>query len=444
MKKTLTFLLPEEIPYQNKGEMAILEGLLVCLRSARSFRLAILNTNTKDALYTNDLPQVSHKRSFFLHDINHAGPVQFLLEAAKLLLAGAACRIGWLCSNDQPLGEAASSLRHFIEADVIVYGHDNYFAHRLNHRFAIISLFAKLAGKKTVVPGASIGPFKRASVYQRLMRRLILDDCAFITLRDHASADYLQMLGCKCRKTELTTDLAFLMPPSEDGTGQDLLSFVQDLTNEFILVGLTPTRYIARLMQSYDGNRLESYKAKYEAYLDMHVKAVDALCKSESVRVLLIPHTVGPESERNDILVNRDIHERCANPECVTSIEDEIPASVLKALIQRLHLLIGGRTHSIIAALGSGVPVLAESAPSRFKTNGIVGVLFGLEDRIFDVTHTDSQNFCKAVVEAVHRIDDDAMDITSRLGKVLKIANRNIVHFQDMIKQIRESSAPQQ
>lgn len=364
--KKIVVLLPEEIPSQNKGEAAILYGMIESLRSFCTPKLINIS-KYKDDLRYNKIPGVKSIHYPLIH--KEHGIIYALIDVFLVLLLGALQRS--FGKNVCITFFKQDVWRAFIESDLVLIGHDNVFCPTITMRNIPLALYAKLAGKTLACYGASIGPLK-GGLKERRVCSLVLSLFDLITLRDSHSLEEIKKLGLHPKAVEVTADLAFLMRPDESGEMERVMS-KSDYTGLFDkpVIIVTATKYLAEKMSKADGRKLTGFDEKYEAFLHMMSVAIDEVTSEHDVNVLLLAHVVGPIAKQDDRITNNDIAQRVSNRDRLFILNDDLNADVLKKIISRASFLIGTRTHSMIAALSQGVPVLAITDSGRYKTNGI-------------------------------------------------------------------------
>ena len=422
--RKISILLPEDIASVNKGEAGILYGMLESFAVLGEFELTVLSTCRDDIVNYNIagcrvVPAPRYSDCSLLR--------RFQLIKAFLSLSSLSF---FQVLFGRYLSEKLFSnpyFRAFISSDIIIIGHDNVFgfvAPNVMYFFPIV-LYARLNRKKLVSYGATVGPFVRGSAVQRgISKRLILDKIDLFTLRDRMSQDYLKALGVKHPRIELTADLAFLLKPAEE---RDVALFMSSkgLKPSNGLVGITSCRFLAEQIRSLDGKYYSSFDERYDAYTSLISEIADLLIHDYGVRVLLIAHVTGPSKKADDRPVNEDIMKKIKYREAVVIINEDLSAPLLKGIIGRTGLMIGARTHSIIAASSFGVPVVGFTDEHRYKTNGIIGDQLGQGRYLIDLTASSADAVKSIIREAYEKREETRRDIAARLPGINSSVSRN-------------------
>jgi polysaccharide pyruvyl transferase WcaK-like protein len=277
----------------------------------------------------------------------------------------------------------------YCNSDLIIGGLNDSFT-TLYGPFPFITncyniYLGKLLGKKVVLYGCSIGPFKNG--WYELLGRSILDQVDLITLREDISYDYLRRIGVKNKSLYVTADLAFAL----DNTGQDRIKEI--MVHEKIpiqkkpLVGVSLSKVIARwaFMNGVDT------KDKYENYTLIMSRVIDHIIEKWGATVIFIPHSIGMSELNDDRIAHRDIYEKLNNKKDAILIDAEYTPGELRGLIGECNFFIGARTHSIISAAMVHTPFIALEYES-FKTMGIIGNMLECKDYVYNVKFLDGDS----------------------------------------------------
>jgi hypothetical protein len=113
--------LPEELPWENKGEAAILYGMLKSFEALGRFRLTLPTSNPAD-LCNYDAQGLHVVRSSMVSR-DPVAVAGWLLVFACVAILG---RPRWLRKVARRFSPALAAL---LDADVVLLGHDNFFAY---------------------------------------------------------------------------------------------------------------------------------------------------------------------------------------------------------------------------------------------------------------------------------------------------------------------------
>ena len=432
---TKDIFVAEQVPSLNKGEAAILFGMLESFKALGAVRVRLSSTapSADEARYAGNVTLVTG---------NVAGEgavlcrlLQALWLAANHLLFGLLVK----CLGDRALRLMRDPMwRAYLGADLIIVGHDAVFVNYPPLNLYVVPL-AKMLNKPVVAYGASIGPFRNC--FARWLSRLALNRMDLITLREDVSEANLHQMGVSRPPIHVTADLAFLMRAASTQRVRELLDGLQ-VGRGKPLVGITSTRSMALCYAA--AARVDS-RAGYEKYVQFKAQLVDHLIEGYDAQVLLLAHSYGPGAELDDRVINRDIYERVENKSAARILDKECTPQEIKGLIGQLTLLVGDRTHSMIAAVGMGVPTIGVCSRTRqTKTKGIIGQMMGQGRWIVDVEALSDETLVAKVDEMWPQLDAVRADLSARLPGVLAAAAQNGELLRPLLsgRQQRSKHAP--
>ncbi len=182
--------------------------------------------------------------------------------------------------------------------------------------------------------------------------------------RDAVSLGRLQAL-LPGRPLDLVADLAFLLRPDPAGPiAKDVIARIQGhrLQGRCVLgVNINLANF-----PDYGPDRVEGIR-------DGFVRFLKALLRSEGqqVSVLLIPHDIRPDAvpgKMSDDQIAIEVFERLdADVKAICEVVPmPCPAEQIKAIAGELDLVVTGRMHLAIAALGQATPALALTYQGKF------------------------------------------------------------------------------
>ena len=224
----------------------------------------------------------------------------------------------------------------YKEADAVIsIGGDNFSEDYGSPVLYFESLrYAKRLGKKTVIWGASVGPFR----HEVERWTTILRSCDLITAREDNTVAYLQSLGCR-GNVQRVSDPAFCMPAS---TPRD---WAVSKEEGKVVVGLGISDLIPR------------YKIPREQYYRTFVEFIDYLRANQNAHILLVPHVIQPGMEYgDDFRACNEVMALLATRKSCQVLPSHLDATEMKHCIAQCDYFIGARTHSTIAGLSSLVP----------------------------------------------------------------------------------------
>lgn len=429
--------IPEHIPSFNKGEAAILTGMLETFKILGTPKVTICS-NFPEA----DIEQYGSKVKIIESKTIPKHPKQIVkvIKAAFYMFQHVVFillyKIFGLVTLKIMKGEI---WREYCNCDLIVMGHDNLFVNHIPLHFYIIFV-AKLLKKPVVVYAASIGPIK--DKISRFLTKISLNKVDLITLRDELSYHYLRKIGCHKSSIYVTADTAFLLQPADpEKTKEVMLKEGINKSNE-PLIGFT----IAKFMAYYSFPSIKSLAEKYHNYIRLKAKVIDYLTDEFKATVVLIPHVIIPkeligskiaeyEYFIDDRDVVTDIYNEVKNKDKVIVIFNEYTPEEIKGVIGQLDLLIGERTHTMIASTSMGVPTIAVSSRiTRFKTEGIIGEMMGGKKWILEIETLDFANYTSKIMEIWSEREKIRKDLLSKAETVKEKAMLNGTLLKDLLK----------
>jgi polysaccharide pyruvyl transferase WcaK-like protein len=408
--------IPEVMPCNNHGETAILWGLRETLKPLTAVHLTLCSAAPESdrQAYGPDVRLV--------HDNLVTGrrtPLR-IVQALGLLVRHLAfvafCRtVG--------IGRVRYCWRHplwksYLDADLLLFGHDNVLVGRIPYHLCALPAIARLLQIPAVVCAGSVGPFSGWPT--KSLTRWLLNRVDLVILREPISLEYVAGLKLRHKRVEVTTDPAFLMPPAAPERVTQILK-EEGIPTDRPLIGFTVSQEMAR---RYAQHRHLPTPAGVAAYLQARAALLDHLVERHGAHIVGLAHCAG-RGQRDDREANRLVRQRARHRDAMHLIERERSAQEIKGLIGRCALLIGERTHALIAAVAQGVPIVGvTSRITRSKTRGIIGHGLGLNAWIFDVESLDFDDLQASTDQAWEQRDSLAEAIRDRLPEVARQARR--------------------
>lgn len=414
----------EAMPSANRGESAILWGISEAMNDSEPCRFGLCTSTAE-----HDAHEYGHDVALIVDNVVTAGNVAGRILQAGLLLARHMAYA--------TLRRMHPGLCHYImraplwhtyeQSDVILLGHDNVLVGRMLFNICGVVLVARALSKPTVVYAGTVGPFSDALT--RYLTGWLLRRVDLVTLREERSlTTTLELIGSRGPPVHVATDPAFLMPPISTLRVQEILA-AEGVPETGILIGFTTTSDMA---QRY----AVSHGLTPSAYLRDRARLADYLTTRYSARVLLIPHCVEGHVRRDDRVVNAYILEHITRSDRVYALPGSYTARELKGVIGRCCLLVGERTHSMIAAASLAVPIVGiASRVTGTKTRGILGTTCGLNDWILDVETLKPEDLQDKVDQALFQCEVIRAKLLAKLDQVLELARSPGVLTTNLVRQ---------
>jgi len=407
---SVRILIAEWVPSLNKGELAILMGMLKTFEVLGKVEVSIFSfypsldkerypKNVKiidvggDLYLGNSLPEGSRLVKF------RAILFAIFQHSFFILL----CKI---------LGKRASSVmnksiwREYCQSDVIIICHDQVSC---VHGFVLtfspiyITLLAKALHKPIVIYANGSSNFKRRM--WKILAMYVLNNVSLITVRDEESFSYLKELTRGKARIYLTADPAILLPQADPGRVKSIMLEENIHKNDALLVGAAMTRKV--FLNAFQGhtNPATSYK---KAIAEI-ARSFDRLIENSQATIVFIPHCIEPYQHRDDRVLAKEIHNIMRNKNRVRVLIKEYSPEELKGLVGQFDLFIGARVHSVIGALSMGVPSYTLTSSSDRRAYGLIGKMLKQEEWIYNVKNLNADKLLAHIT-----------DLLSASGKIRK------------------------
>ena len=262
-----------------------------------------------------------------------------------------------------------------------------------------------------IIWGASVGPFSAMPDYEQYMSRH-LREISGIFARESVTIDYLESIGVS-ENVYPVADPAFIMDPVRPAGIEYVLSLDEDA------IGLNLSPLMARYVTGGD----------LEAWTSMAASIIDGVAKNTGMPVYLIPHVTTPNSNDHEFM-QRALSLIKDRKEDITLIPPKYDAAEIKWIISRMSLFAGARTHSIIAALSSGVPTL--SFAYSIKAYGINRDIIGNREYCLEPKDMDA----KLVASRVTSMLDESATIRSNLEERIPAVQKAALNAGLLLKQL--------
>lgn len=420
-KKRLTIFMTDSIPGGNKGEEAILRGLLKTLKKyfgEIEFYLFSRNVQTDKKVYGNSVGIVAHTQARY--------PKEHKLLWLFWMIS---CRV----FGRRLVGFTKSEvLRAYLKSNLILYGHDNLLSSPLidlSLLFEIIVL-NKIARKPVAICAGSFGPLKNR--WQRLLGKILLDNTNIILLRDPMSYKYALKLSRRNERIHLVSDLAFLLDPETSGSAKAILDR-HGIPEDGPIIGLTVAAKSVVTSNACISTE-EAVDLRAARHAEIIAYCVSFLQSKYNVSIIFLPHCVESERDNDDRFLARQIYNLLPLKEYVWVIEEEYSAAELKAIIGKMDLLIGERTHSVIASAGMFVPFVCISLPEDFRSYGIIGTMLGQENGLYDIRKLDKRTLCHLVETRWKQRNEIKKELRNIIPMIIDGAHKTGELLSDLVR----------
>jgi len=194
--------------------------------------------------------------------------------------------------------------------------------------------------KPILIWGASVGPFSKLPDYEKYIQEH-LKRITGIFARESLTVKYLDSLGIT-RNVHRVADPAFLLDPVKP---------TEDKFKEKILDGAIGINFSSLMANFLTDISLEKWTHNCAEIIKKIILEIDR-------PIYLIPHVTVQGSSDHAFLMK--VLSLIGRPkDTITLLSANLNASETKYIISKMYVFLGARTHSVIAALSSGVPTLS-------------------------------------------------------------------------------------
>jgi polysaccharide pyruvyl transferase WcaK-like protein len=399
MKDKIHILCPEYVPFENKGEEAIIRGTIDILFSESGDKCIYHVVDLKSKKYYVKNGIHFHPGDLFfsmwrLREFDFGlSWEQIYSSACSLVRNGLNKFFPWwivkphkqarnlklyLSRKKNIPDKYKKSIEQLKKIDYIIAGHDGglneYVCHILNE--------LRTLGLRYGIFGSSMKPNLHNKILLNIYRETFKKSDFNITRNP---------IGYKWAinkfpeiKFDLKPDPAFGMKPIDDVSVSELiqkLQLISFFSKPVIMVTTAEPAPIAR--------------HSFDVYIDpMHKIIAHRYFLAELFRkihsnfdfnILFIPHTIGPDKKMDDRIIAEDVIKKAnlGNDTGVMVLKADLTAKELKGLMSRADFLIAERVHSIIGAIGVNIPFLSLASRQDLRIDGILVKQMNLGENIY-------------------------------------------------------------
>lgn len=300
-------------------------------------------------------------------------------------------------------------------SDLICVGADIldgiYDEARMVHRLELLDRAAR-AGVRVTIVGSSFSNHPMPNCVNMLRA---LPATVRIFARDVDSQ--ARMEAALDRPIPLSADVAFLLPTAQ-----------HRLDNHPIMEWIGIERAAGRSLIAFNANNL--HETRYPNLVPDYARLISATIDL-GMSAILVPHDI--RTDRSDRMIASEIAAMLSPTQAqhLRIFQASTPGQ-LKALLARIDLIVTGRMHAAIIAIGSHTPAMSFAYANKFE--GLYRHLeLDPEELILDL---DALSAClEGIVERVDAVRRRAPElrrhIAARLGKLQSAAERNFVGLSE-------------
>lgn len=368
----------DPIPSFNKGEYALLEGIISSLKK-----------------HCNNLQFVKISHNFQEDNIRYKN------------LCKVISKDNWF-----------SILKNYLNCDALIVGHDSSVCYH--------SIFiGKLLRKPVIIYAGSLGEYK--SKLRKSVLKYLLGKVDLIMFREKISFELAQKMGISNVPMYQVADVAFLLEPcSEIEIKKIIEKEIGETTNK--LIGVTLTREMCEYTNCNYGDN----NSNYQKAIKIKAKVLDYLAEKYKAQIIFLPHSIGPE-KLDDRKIAEDVIREMKHQSSALSINEDYTPSELKGLISKCWIFIGERTHSVIAALSQGVPSLCLTHSKDVRTHGIIGEMLEQKRYVYNVNNLEQNEIILLIDELIEERETIENKLRSKMGEIREKALLNGKLFYEHI-----------
>jgi len=429
-------LIAEWVPSLNKGELAILIGMLKTFETLGKVEVSIFSyypsvdkerypKNVKvmdvgsDLYLGNSLPEGSglvNVRVFLFSALQH-----FFFTLLSKILGKKALRV---------MNKAI--WREYCRSDIIIICHDQVscvggFILFLSPVY--ITLLAKALHKPIIIYANGTHDFVRK--IWKILAKYVLNNVDLITVRDEESFLYLKEFVWNKERIHLTGDPAILLPSVNPEKVKHIIHEENIDKNDGLLVGAA----ISREVLSNAFQRHTNPATRYKKAIKEIARVFDRLVESFQATIVFIPQCIEPYARADDRIVAKEIYNIMKNKPKARILIKEYSPEELKGLMAEFDLFISARVHSVISALSMGVPSYTLARSSDRRAYGLIGKMLKQGEWIYNVENLNADRLFASVTDWLSASDK----IRENLPPIISSAKEKALLNGKLLKALLDS-----
>lgn len=428
MDSPIKILIADYIPAYNKGELAILAGILESFRVIGKVDVSIFSFNIglDSTRYPPNVRLIDVKRELHLleayqgfQDFHKANMLNGLIGGIQHLIFG----FLYFILKENSFKLTRSKLwREYYKTDVIIISHDQesclFGPPRLPLLPLYMTLLAKTLHKSIVIYGNGTYEFKQ-KIWERLAR-YVLDNVDLVTTREKETFAYFKKIATRKSRIFLTADLAFLLRPIDREKASQILREEGVPLGKGLLIGITITE-----RNLYLGTQIQGTPQKNQRAIAVFADLIDRLIDDFDATIVFLSHSVGPGTFVDDRPLTKKIYSLVRNKQNVFLLTKEYSSGELKGIVGSLDLLIGGRMHSVINAFSQCVPTIILSWPMDTRVRIVGGEIGGQEQWIYVIRDPNLEGLLSKIRTLISVRQQVSEDLNRRSQIIGRLARKN-------------------
>lgn len=397
MKSKYQILCPEYVPLENKGEEAIIRGVIDVVFPDHECEYHIIDNNSKIYYQKGDLHV--HPGELFFSDWRSRefglGPSfnQIYSSACSIVRNGLNKFFPWWAlrphrkarnlrkylSNKKKIPlKYRESIEQLKKIDYIIAGHNGglneYVCHILNELHRINISFG--------IFGSSMKPKLNNKIILTIFNKTF-NYSNFNIVRNPIGFEWAKEKFSKI-EFNLNPDPAFAMKPIDPISIDSLIERLglKDFFEKPVLM-ITTAEPAPISRHSFDN--IPGMPLKIKAHRNFLAGLVRKIYENNNLNILFLPHTIGPSKSMDDRLISKNVIEnaKLTGNSRVKLLEADLSARELKGLISKADFLLAERLHSIIGAIGVNTPFMCLASKNDLRVKGILKIQLGFQDQIY-------------------------------------------------------------
>jgi len=429
MKPTSTkILIADYIPAFNKGELAILEGILESFRvldkvevSIFSFNIGIDSTRYPESIRLIDVRRELNMLESFqgFQDSHRANMINGLYGGIRHIIFG----FLYFILKETSFKLMRSGLwKQYYDTDVIITSHDQESCLFGPPQLPLLPLYATLLAKTLhkpiVIYGNGTYKFRR-KIWEKLAGYL-LGKVDLVTAREKETYDYFRKIATRKSHIFLTADPAFMMTPVNRKKALKILQEEGVTFGKKLSIGITITNENLSF-----GTQIIGSPQKRQESIVAFAGIIDRLIEEFEATIVFLPHCVGPSDFLDDRILAKKLYSLVRNKQNVFVITKEYSTRELKGIIGVMDLLIGGRVHSVIGALSSGVPTIVLTKPMDTRFQSTAEGLAGQEKWIYEIKQPNLEGLFSKIENLISVRHEVSEDLFRKSQTTRRLAQKN-------------------
>ncbi|BBO85871.1 hypothetical protein DSCO28_64370 [Desulfosarcina ovata subsp. sediminis] len=376
----INVFIAEEIPCYNKGEAALMHGIMETIRihvkDEVNFCLCSRDRERDQNEYGQDVKVIQSDGMIARYLPKGTKQIKFAWNLLIHFLFLISYRLFGKAALQVFRGELWNA---YANSDIIVLGHDNAFT---KYHFPLI-VFSKWLGKKVCVYGSTIMPAVFGDSFSKQFGIWAMKRADLITTREERTFKMLKDFNLNGVPIFCTADKAFILNPVSSLDTDVLRKQLGIHGIKKPEIGVMVTKMSTVYRAAFKGHAL-SEEEKYEKHSKEIAKALDLVLETTKGSIVFLGHCTGPDWDRDDRIVARSVLEKMAHKDRVCFVDRDLRAPELKGLMGSFDFVVSERTHGGIGAASMTTPTLWITHPGDHRTHGIVGNTLGLSQCLYN------------------------------------------------------------